>query len=234
MIQLLRKHGFDFMLGGSSSQSDIVTPIEAALSSREPTLSPAPSLANLKRDVRSGAVTDWKGFKKLVYATVLATDMSLHFEWIQSFKIFAKGIRDGDMEAEVRAGRFDSEDYRQLRERGRVLLCQAIIKCADISNPVSTTKRMSLVIWLIITYRRPDPSMSRSTGPPSYYKNGPNKQNSKSFSIYPFLRSKVTTTQSKPRVKLASLTSLFSRSLSLRQRPCQVSPPISIRDSFKS
>lgn len=137
MVQLLRKHGFDFMLSGQAAGSDGANPIEAVLSPQEPTLSPAPSLTNLKRDVRPGAVTDWKGFKKLVYSTVLATDMSLHFEWIKAFKIFAKGIRDSDLEAEVRAGTFEAEDYRQLVTKGRVLLCQAIIKCADISNPVS-------------------------------------------------------------------------------------------------
>ena len=57
---------------------------------------------------------------------MLSTDMSLHFAWIQNLKEFGLGISEdgGDMRSEE-------------AEVDRVMLCQALIKCADISNPVS-------------------------------------------------------------------------------------------------
>ncbi|WVW83390.1 hypothetical protein I302_105409 [Kwoniella bestiolae CBS 10118] len=88
IVQLLRKHGFGFLIEG--------TPI-----------SPTQAL-------------DQKGFRRVLYSTVLATDMSLHFAWIQRLKEFDEGLREGDV----------GED-----EYDRVMICQALIKCADISNP---------------------------------------------------------------------------------------------------
>lgn len=62
-----------------------------------------------------------KGFRKILYSSVLATDMSLHFAWIARLKDFG---------ASLRAERTSKD------EDDRIMLCQAIIKCADISNPV--------------------------------------------------------------------------------------------------
>lgn len=55
--------------------------------------------------------------KKLLADTVLATDMSLHFKIMEDFKqsLGGESIDEG---------------------RKITLLCQALIKCADISNPV--------------------------------------------------------------------------------------------------
>jgi hypothetical protein len=50
--------------------------------------------------------------------------MSLHFAWIARLKDFGAGLRTGK----------ESND-----EDDRVMLCQAIIKCADISNPVRSS-----------------------------------------------------------------------------------------------
>lgn len=132
MVQLLRKHGFGFLLGHSSKTGNAS---EIAMSSDDPLPSPSPIAAEFRREVLPGAVSDWKGFKKLLYSSVLATDMSLHFDWIKRFLAFAKGIRAGDLSAQVQAGNIHPEEYRHLMEEGRVLLCQSIIKCADISNP---------------------------------------------------------------------------------------------------
>lgn len=51
--------------------------------------------------------------------TVLATDMSVHAEFMRCFK---EMVESGEETA---------------RFRQKVLVCQALIKCADISNPVS-------------------------------------------------------------------------------------------------
>ena len=57
-------------------------------------------------------------FRKLLLDTVLATDMSVHAEFMANFRVLLDGaIHD--------------------QFRRRVLVCQALIKCADISNPVS-------------------------------------------------------------------------------------------------
>jgi hypothetical protein len=62
-----------------------------------------------------------QGFRKILYSSVLATDMSLHFAWIARLKEFGASLRTGKVSNE---------------EDDRIMLCQAIIKCADISNPV--------------------------------------------------------------------------------------------------
>ncbi|KAK6902664.1 hypothetical protein I203_107922 [Kwoniella mangroviensis CBS 8507] len=88
IVQLLRKHGFGFLIEGAPH-------------------SPSQTI-------------DQKGFRRVLYSTVLATDMSLHFAWIQRLKDFDEGLREGEI----------GED-----EYDRVMICQALIKCADISNP---------------------------------------------------------------------------------------------------
>ncbi|EGO03733.1 hypothetical protein SERLA73DRAFT_101986 [Serpula lacrymans var. lacrymans S7.3] len=55
-------------------------------------------------------------FRKLLSGIILATDMSVHAEFMQHFELLARG------------------SCTTVCER-RLLLCQAIIKCADISNP---------------------------------------------------------------------------------------------------
>lgn len=57
--------------------------------------------------------------RKLLWQTVLATDMSVHDDFMARFE---KALSPGES---------DSLCYRQ------ILICQAIMKCADISNPVS-------------------------------------------------------------------------------------------------
>ncbi|KAF8315023.1 HD-domain/PDEase-like protein [Clavulina sp. PMI_390] len=55
--------------------------------------------------------------------TVLATDMSLHFGWIQQFN---------SMIDQRAANQAEGNDPRRVK----LLACQALMKCADISNPV--------------------------------------------------------------------------------------------------
>ena len=58
-------------------------------------------------------------FRKLLAMTVLATDMSVHAEFMRCYKEMVNAEEPIDL-------------FRQ-----KVLVCQALIKCADISNPVS-------------------------------------------------------------------------------------------------
>ena len=57
--------------------------------------------------------------RKLLSETVLATDMSVHAAFMDNFRSLLSENSDADL------------------CRRQVLTCQAIIKCADISNPVS-------------------------------------------------------------------------------------------------
>jgi hypothetical protein len=138
VVQLLRKHGFGFLLTGSDRQAaetgQAVESNTASSSDSSPMASLFPNILpatadqqTFKRDVQPGAVGDWRGFKKLLYATVLSTDMSMHFDWLKRFKDLGKRARAGlcvDL----------TEEEETI---ARTLLCQALIKCADISNPVS-------------------------------------------------------------------------------------------------
>ncbi len=133
IVQLLRKHGFGFLLSPSTLTSN--NPARRSL--------------------------DTKGFRKVLYSSVLATDMSLHFAWVQNLKEFGAKISRGELKR-----RLSSEDA----EADRITICQALIKCADISNPVSQT---------IFTnkdpahgYCRLGLSMYRSTGRQFCSKNG--------------------------------------------------------------
>ena len=103
IAQLLRKHGFDFLLAPLASANPARTSF------------------------------DTKGFRKVLYSSVLATDMSLHFAWIQDLKKFGAAVNQGEI------GRAELQDL----EANRVTICQALIKCADISNPVSILRSLS-------------------------------------------------------------------------------------------
>ena len=98
IVQLLRKHGFGYLIGPGRDEEH-----------------------------------DWRGFRTVLHSAILATDMSLHFAWIQRLREF--GTRPSDDEGD------DLED--------RVLVCQALIKCADISNPtrpVAVSEHWSTVL----------------------------------------------------------------------------------------
>ncbi|RPD75396.1 HD-domain/PDEase-like protein [Lentinus tigrinus ALCF2SS1-7] len=55
-------------------------------------------------------------FRKLLLGAVLATDMGVHFDFMSEFRSLVSGA-----------------DFPELKRR--ILVCQALIKCADISNP---------------------------------------------------------------------------------------------------
>ena len=108
MVQLLRKHGFGFLID---------------LPRRGPTSS-----------IASRASFDSKGFRHLLYSSVLATDMSLHFAWIQDLQNLSERITKGEEEYSAESLALPTVTDERA-DADRVLIAQAFIKCADISNP---------------------------------------------------------------------------------------------------
>ena len=62
-------------------------------------------------------------FRKLLLLTVLSTDMGVHDDFMNNFNKLILRTQNGPVD--------DLDDFDT-----RVLVCQALIKCADISNPV--------------------------------------------------------------------------------------------------
>lgn len=70
------------------------------------------------------------GFRSLLVQTVLATDMSVHFKWLEGFRGWGmSGAGKGVEEFRKGAGGLTEDEER-------LMICQALIKCGDISNPV--------------------------------------------------------------------------------------------------
>ena len=67
-----------------------------------------------------------RSFRRLLYKTLLATDMSVHFDFMSSFQSL---LNERPLDPSKR----------------QVLVCQALIKCADISNPVGDQNSDRLV-----------------------------------------------------------------------------------------
>ncbi len=137
IVQLLRKHGFGMFLDQiyqpQSAPSSLPTTPLAVPTPLSATFPNIPSeMTALPKDPKPGAILDWRGFRKILYATVVSTDMSLHFSWIQEFRDLGKRLRDWPSRDAADAG----EDAAAQDEADRTIICQAIMKCADISNPV--------------------------------------------------------------------------------------------------
>jgi 3',5'-cyclic-nucleotide phosphodiesterase len=71
--------------------------------------------------------------RKLLINTILATDMGVHFDYMKKLAQLQQTFHDGD-----EAGLVDGCDSRALDE-WRTLACSLLIKCADISNVVSSS-----------------------------------------------------------------------------------------------
>lgn len=65
-------------------------------------------------------------FRKIVVSSILATDMSLHGDYVEKIKTQASRL------ANVNVHTMDPATL----ENERLLICSALIKCADISNVV--------------------------------------------------------------------------------------------------
>jgi 3'5'-cyclic nucleotide phosphodiesterase len=73
-------------------------------------------------------------FRNLLAKTILSTDMSVHFQWMPKFEQLRHYL---DTESEEGSDLGKATD--DVDSQTRLLLCQALIKCADISNPVSAS-----------------------------------------------------------------------------------------------
>lgn len=71
------------------------------------------------------------GCKKLLLSTILVTDLSVHDQFMQDF---AQLVDEGGSITDP--------------FKAKVLVCQALIKCADISNPVSGFRRCLQSVFL--------------------------------------------------------------------------------------
>lgn len=71
-----------------------------------------------------------RNMRTLLVDTVIATDMSLHFRWIKDFNDLIDHFALADT-----AG--SSSDPEEMTRRTKLMACQALMKSADISNPVS-------------------------------------------------------------------------------------------------
>lgn len=66
-------------------------------------------------------------FRKLVITSILATDMSLHCDYVAKIKEQTKRLMDSHST--------DWDEARIIEER--LLFCSGLMKCADISNVVN-------------------------------------------------------------------------------------------------
>lgn len=107
LVQLLKKHSFGFLVGRVTAADEPPNPARQAF--------------------------DARGFRHVLYSSVLATDMSLHFAWVSSLKALGDRLAEWDDEGPVCLSRAN----KKVLQADRILICQALIKCADISNPVS-------------------------------------------------------------------------------------------------
>ncbi|KIJ36355.1 hypothetical protein M422DRAFT_261310 [Sphaerobolus stellatus SS14] len=160
LLQVMREHGMGHLLDGrrsrvalfsTSSQSrnridsdpgtvsrDTNGIVPGYIDFEDPTVngtSTATPRPALKKSVSaSQAQYDKKGryglgteFRRLLSDTILATDMGVHSKWMETLKRYTEEKCGPTTPNPID----DSEDDVH---RTRVLLCQALIKCADISN----------------------------------------------------------------------------------------------------
>lgn len=78
----------------------------------------------LNPDLHESYVVD---FRKVVLHSILATDMSMHDEYVRRVEEQAEAWKNDDIDI----------NNEQVCDQERLTLCGAIIKCADIGNCVS-------------------------------------------------------------------------------------------------
>jgi hypothetical protein len=74
-------------------------------------------LVRVMREYRIGEILETQNTRKLLYQTILATDMSVHNDFMTRFNNIIAGEETTEFDL-------------------KIIVCQAILKCADISNPV--------------------------------------------------------------------------------------------------
>ncbi|KAF8496965.1 hypothetical protein JB92DRAFT_1043791 [Gautieria morchelliformis] len=92
-----------------------------------------------------GTETD---FRNLLAKTILSTDMSVHFQWMPKFEKLREDL-DSYAESEDASNLGKATD--DVDSQTRLLLCQALIKCADISNPSRPPPACKHWSWSLLT-----------------------------------------------------------------------------------
>jgi len=120
-------------------------------------------------------------FRKIVEASILATDMSRHFAFVTEITDMGK-----------RAQRKEAPSAGRDLEADRLLLCSGLIKCADISNPVRLLLPLPLLVppcassdSSSLPLCRLALTASRACGPPLCRKSGRSRRASRRASACP-------------------------------------------------
>lgn len=82
-------------------------------------------------------------FRKLLFGTILSTDMSMHFSWMTSLvelgdSVALKAASGAEEGVATQLGGLNLSEGARERQAGkdRLIILQSLMKCADISNPV--------------------------------------------------------------------------------------------------
>ncbi|KAG8872732.1 3',5'-cyclic-nucleotide phosphodiesterase [Tulasnella sp. 331] len=122
LLNLMRKHGLSHLI--DTAPLPRTKPRADSLDTGEPGLPPRlrtiKSSAPLRGRLEASPAS---AFRQLLVQTVLFTDMGLHFDWMNKLRALASEIEKSGIDAV--SGRADVKQ----------LICQALIKCGDISNP---------------------------------------------------------------------------------------------------
>lgn len=125
LLQLMRNFG----LGHLINSNPLVTAHPTKEIGNEPLASSSSTPAAPTPSARLSAIS----IRSMLVQTVLATDMSIHARWMNEFSEFAEVE-----EAKVgRGASAENATRSDETESTRLIVCQALLKCADISNPVS-------------------------------------------------------------------------------------------------
>ncbi|CDH53831.1 hypothetical protein RO3G_01088 [Lichtheimia corymbifera JMRC:FSU:9682] len=101
--------------------------------------------------------SDYQEFRKIVVSSILATDMSLHGDYVEKIKTQASRL------ANVNVHTMDPATL----ENERLLICSALIKCADISNVTRPFLRAVKWAELLVQECVQQGDLERAMGMPS-------------------------------------------------------------------
>ena len=76
--------------------------------------------------------------RNLMISSILATDMGLHFDYMRKL---------GDLQGKLRANSKTEEWPEAMRNEQAALACALLIKCADISNVVSSRHPEDFLVY---------------------------------------------------------------------------------------
>ncbi|KAI0075527.1 HD-domain/PDEase-like protein [Panus rudis PR-1116 ss-1] len=133
------EHHSDPPLSQASSDNVKIPALSSPASSSTSTSSPStttiPPGSSASSSTRVPPTHPPPNFKKLLLLTVLSTDMSVHDEFMQQFDALIRKEERRRGAANSSGGGGLEQETEDEKFRTKVLVCQALIKCTDISNP---------------------------------------------------------------------------------------------------